>query len=134
MPFPFLSDQWVDEARRIRGQSTAGLQPIAQAVRMNLFVTEVPHPPGSIDAHLDTSDGRLDLERDHLDGPDLTVTIDYETAKALFVGGDMQAVMAAFMAGKIRVDGDMSKLLALQGNGSSDEARELAARIRAITE
>ena len=41
--------------------------------------------------------------------------------------------MQAFMAGKVRVDGDMSKLLAMQGTSPLGETEELAARIRDIT-
>ena len=71
--------------------------------------------------------------RDSLEGTDLKITLDYETAKALLIDGNSQAAMSAFMAGKIRVDGDMSKLLAMQGTAPLGETEELAARIRAIT-
>jgi putative sterol carrier protein len=82
---------------------------------------------------VDTSSGELDIEHGHLDGVDLKVTLDYETAKALLIDGNSQAAMSAFMAGKIRVEGDMSKLLAMQGSGPLGETEELAARIREIT-
>jgi hypothetical protein len=35
----------------------------------------------------------------------------YGTARSLFVQGDIQAVMQAFLGGRIKVDGDLSKLL-----------------------
>jgi hypothetical protein len=38
------------------------------------------------------------------------------------------------MAGKIKVEGDMAKLLALQGGVSDPSTAEVAARIKAITE
>ena len=44
----------------------------------------------------------------------MTVTVDYDTAKAAFVTRDQQAVMQSFLGGKILVDGDVSKLMALQ--------------------
>jgi hypothetical protein len=133
MPFQFLSDEWVEEARVIRAEYAAVSTPIAQVIRMNLVVTEIPHGPGQIDAHLDTSGGQLDIERGHVEDPDLTVTLDYETAKAMLVEGNTQAAMSAFMAGKVRVDGDMAKLLALQGTSPLGDAAELAERIRSIT-
>jgi putative sterol carrier protein len=132
MPFDFLSDEWVTEARRIRAEHKGVSTPNANPVRINLIVTEVPKS-GQIDAHIDTSAGELDIERGHIEGTDLTVTLDYETAKALLVDGNPQAVMSAFMTGKIRVDGDMSKLLAMQGTAPLGETQELAARIREIT-
>ncbi len=132
MPYPFLSDEWVAEARRIRAELGPIAAPSENPIRMNLVITEVPWA-GSLDAHIDTSGGEPDIEQGHLANPDLTVTLDYGTAKSLLVEGDSQAAMAAFMAGKIQVDGDMSKLLALQGTGPFGRAEELAARIREIT-
>jgi len=131
MPFDFLSDEWVAEARKIRAE-LKDLGPIANPMRINLIVTEVPGA-GSMDAHIDTSGGEPDIERGHLPDAELTVTLDYVTAKALLIEGNGQAAMQAFMAGKIRVDGDMSKLLALQGGSPLGEAEQLAARIREIT-
>jgi putative sterol carrier protein len=132
MPYDFLSDEWLAEARRIRGEYKGLATPNANPVRINLVVTEVPDR-GQVDAHVDTSSGELDIEHGHLDGVDLKVTLDYETAKALLIDGNSQAAMSAFMAGKIRVEGDMSKLLAMQGSGPLGETEELAARIREIT-
>ena len=48
--------------------------------------------------------------------------------------GNAAAGMQAFMAGKVRVDGDMAKLLALQGAPPDATAADLASQIRAITE
>lgn len=132
MPFDFLSDEWVSEARKIRAEFKGLSARLANPVRINLLITEVPET-GEMDAHVDTSQGEPDIERGHLDNPDLTVTLDYQTAKALLIEGNGQAAMQAFMAGKVRVDGDMSKLLAMQGSSPLGETEELAARIRAIT-
>ena len=101
---------------------------------MNLVVTEVPFGTGLIDAHLDTSSGQLDLDTGHLESPDLTVTVDYLTAKAILVDNNPQAAMQAFMAGKIRVEGDMAKLMALQVAPTDGSAQQLAGRLRDITD
>ena len=74
----------------------------------------MPFGDKDIDAHMDTSSGELVLDIGHLENPDLKVTVDYETAKAILMEGNPQAGMQAFMAGKIRVEGDMAKLMALQ--------------------
>jgi putative sterol carrier protein len=42
--------------------------------------------------------------------------------------------MQAFIAGKIRVEGDMSKLMTIQAAPSDERAAEMAERLRAITE
>ena len=134
--YPFLSDQWLDEARKIRAEYEGKTTPIAHSVRMNLVVTAVPFSDDDINAHVDTSSGELALDTHHLDAPDLTVTVDYDTAKAILIEGNPQAGMQAFMAGKIRVEGDMAKLMALQAAPppADSSAAELAVRLRDITE
>jgi len=132
VPFDFLSDEWVSEARKIRAEFQGMSPSVTNPVRINLIVTEVPNA-GQMDAHIDTSGGEPDIERGHLVSPDLTVTLDYETARALLIEGNGQAAMQAFMAGKVRMDGDMSKLLSMQGPSPLGETAELAARIRQIT-
>ena len=74
------------------------------------------------------------MDTGHLDTPDLTVTIDYATAKAIFVDGNPQAGMQAFMAGKIKVQGDMTKLMAMQTAAPDPLAAEMMGKISEITE
>jgi hypothetical protein len=134
MAYPFLSDEWVNEARRIRAEYDDRVPAIPHVLRMNLVVTEVPFGEGQIDAHLDTTNG-LEIETGHLEDPDLKVTVDYFTAKAILIEGNAQAGMQAFMAGKVRVEGDMAKLMAFQAGPPPDgSARDLAQRLRDITE
>ncbi len=138
--YPFLSDEWIAEARKIRAEmadaeAAAGVP--ATTVRMNQVITEVPFGGGRLDAHLDTSSGTLEMETGHLESPDVTVTLDYETAKAIFVDGTLDAGMRAFMEGKVRVQGDMAKLIAaLQQLAPPDPGavNQAQARIRDITE
>lgn len=130
MPYKFLSDEWVEAARKVREEADA---PAAapQPVKMNLVVTEVPFGEGTVDAHMDSTDGELKLDLGHLEGPDVTATLDYGTAKAMMVDANPQAAMQAFMAGKIKLQGDMTKAMALQ---SGPPNPELTAKIQAITE
>ena len=130
--YPFLSDEWIAAAKQIREDGPAA--PVPHVMKMNLVVTEVPFGDSDIDAHMDTTSGELEMDLGHLEGEDLTVTVDYTTAKAIFVEGNPQAGMQAFMAGKIKVQGDMTKMMAMQ-NAAPDEAQlETAAKIAAITE
>jgi putative sterol carrier protein len=138
--YPFLSDEWIAEARKIRADMAdpqRDAAPPAASVRMNQVITEVPFGDGKLDAHLDTSSGTLEMETGHLDQPDVTVTLDYATAKAIFVDGTLEAGMRAFMDGKVRVQGDMAKLIsALQqlAPPDADAVDQAQARIRDITE
>ena len=136
MPYPFLSDEWLDEARAIRAEYQGKTPPIPHVVRMNLVVTQVPFSEEDILAHLDTSGGELELDTGHLESQDLKVTVDYDTAKAILIEGDPQAGMQAFMQGKVRVEGDMAKLMTLTAAPATADpgAAGLAQRLRDITE
>jgi putative sterol carrier protein len=130
----FLSDEWVAEARKIREEFSGKTSPPAHTVRMNQVITDVPFGDGTINAHMDTSGGDVELDLGHLENPDLTVTLDYETAKAIIVDQNPQAGMQAFMAGKIKVQGDMTKLMAMQQGTPDPTQVEVANRIKEITE
>ena len=134
--YPFLSDEWLDEARKIREEYAGKTPPIAHSVKMNLVVTSVPFSDDDINAHMDTSSGELELDTGHLDAADLKVTVDYDTAKAILIEGNPQAGMQAFMAGKVRVEGDMARLMMLQSQPAAQDpnAAEMGAKLRDITE
>ncbi len=131
--YPFLSEEWMDEARKIREEYRGKTTPPAHQVKMNQIITDVPFGDGTINAHMDTTGGDLETELGHLDGADVTVTLDYATAKAIFVDGNPQAGMQAFMAGKIKVQGDMTKLMAMQQTSPDPAAAEIQQRIKEIT-
>jgi len=131
--YAFLSDEWLEAAKKIREEYAGKSSPPAHAVRMNQIITEVPFGDGSIDAHLDTSGGEMQMDMGHLENPDLTVTLDYVTAKAILVDGNPQAGMQAFMAGKIKVQGDMTKMMAMQSGTPDPTQAEIAAKIKEIT-
>ncbi|HEX6476015.1 MAG TPA: SCP2 sterol-binding domain-containing protein [Acidimicrobiales bacterium] len=132
--YPFLSPQWVEAAKTIREDYRGKIPVTAHVMRLNQVITEVPFGDGTINAHVDTTTGELEIELGHLEGPDLQVTLDYATAKAIFVEGNPQAGMQAFMAGKIKVEGDVTKLMAMQATPPDPSTLELAGRIKEITE
>ena len=103
---------------------------------MNQVVTDVPFGEGTIHAHLDSSSGEMRLDHGHLENADVTVTVDYATARTLFVDQNVSGALQAFLDGKIRVQGDMSKLLAMQSVATGEGgavAIEIANKIKAIT-
>lgn len=132
----FLSEEWLEGAAAIREEfkGQGGAPP--HKMRMNLVITEAPDDvsPGPIDAHMDTTEGDMQMDVGHLEGPDLTVTLDYGTAKAILVEGNPQAGMQAFMSGKIKVQGDMTKLMAMQSASPDPVAQQIAERLQAITD
>ena len=133
-PYPFLSDEWIEEAKALRSRYQNQVPPPPVPARLNVVITGIPHREGDLQGHIDSSDGQIIIERGHLNDAELTVTVDYATAKAAFVDRDQQAVMQAFFAGKILVEGDASKLLALQWSQPDDPlAAEIHRHMRIFT-
>jgi putative sterol carrier protein len=131
--YPFLSEEWIEAARAIRAELETKATTKPPPFRMNQIVTGVPFGDGEVKAHADTTSGELVLELGHLSNPDVTVTLPYDTARAILVDQDQQAAMQAFMTGQIKVEGDMMKLMALQTAQVDPVALEAAQRIKEIT-
>ncbi len=123
------------EANKIREEYRGRVQAGGHVIRMNQVITEVPFGAGTVDAHMDSSSGELEMGTGHLEAADVTITLDYETARSIFVEGDPQAAMQAFMAGKIKVQGDMTELLLVaQEVSPGGTASEVQQRIKDVTE
>ena len=134
---PFLSPSWLVAARTIREKYADQAAKVVVSIRMNQVITDVPDEvsaAGVVKTFMDTSSGDIVMDMGELETPDLTITTDFATARALFVEQDQAAAMQAFMAGKIRVNGDMMKMMAMQTSMPDDDiARTVAAEIKAIT-
>lgn len=134
MPNPFLSDEWMAEAKAIRAKYEGQTSKVTQSIRVNQVITEAPFGDGTVKSYIDTSSGDVVMELGELDSPDVTVTTDYDTARKLFVDQDQAAAMQAFMGGKIKVQGDMMKMMALQTAMPTDDAsKAIAEEIKGIT-
>jgi hypothetical protein len=127
----------MDEARAIREKYAAEAAKVTASIRMNQVITDVPESVGSGDtirAFMDTSSGDVVMELGELEAPDLTLTVDYDTARKIFVEQDQAAGMQAFMSGKIKVQGDMMKMMAMQTSMPQDDiAKQIANEIKSIT-
>jgi len=128
--YPFLSDDWFDAVEKLV-EEHGGDAPAHQNVVVNLVITDTPF--GERKMHMGSRDGKAGMGRDHADGADVTLTTDYVTAQEVFVSGNPQAGMQAFMAGKVKVQGDMTKLMMAQQGGPAG-GQELADAVQAVTE
>jgi hypothetical protein len=135
MPHPFLSDAWMEAAHAIRAKYEGQTPPITASIRINQVITDVPFGDGEIKAFVDTSSGHMKMDLGELSDAEATVTTDWATARAIFALGDQAAAMQAFMGGKIKVTGDMMKMMALQtAIPQSDVTLKIAEEIKSITE
>lgn len=133
MPEVFLSEEWIAAAKQLQADYEDRIPKIDHVVAVNLLVTEAPLGEGEVEAHLDTSSGSLVIETGHVEGADLFVTVTYDTAKALLVEGNPNAAMQAFLQNRIRVEGDVSKLMVLTQLPFGDAAVEYAQELQALT-
>lgn len=135
--YPFLSKEWIDAARQLRAEYAEQIPESPVAATINIVITDIPHSDEpTLEGHIDTSSGQTIIEEGHLDDPELTVTVDYATARAAFVTRDQQEVMQSFLTGKILVDGDASRLLALASGPPTEVdpvAVELYEKLDALT-
>ena len=125
MPETFLSDAWFTEVDKIRAE--LGDDTAAPDLQLNIVVTGGPE--GDKELHLDKGA----FEKGLVDGATTKVIVPFETAKSMFVQGDQSAAMQAFMSGQIKVEGDMSKLMAMQGSAPSEVQKQLTERVKDIT-
>ena len=127
MPYPFLSDEWLDEVQKLAADAGGAMMPAA--VQINMVVTGGPQG----DRQLHVAEGAFGSGL--LDDCPTKLTLPYQVARDMFVKGDQAAAMQAFMSGQIKVEGDMTKLMAMQAQpaaGGPSEA-EIRAKLLEIT-
>jgi putative sterol carrier protein len=129
--YPFLSEEWFDAVEKLVEEHAPETPPQTN-VTVNMVVVETPFGEDR-HFHMGSSEGKGGMGRGHHDEPDVTLTTDYVTALEVFVSGNQQAGMQAFMAGKVKVQGDMTKLMAAQAGGGNQD-QTLANAIQEITE
>ena len=129
--YPFLSEEWFAEARRIVDAQDIEI-PSEARLTMNLVVTESPAGGNQL-LHIGTVDGAADWGPGHYDDADLTLTTDYTTARDIFMSGNPQTAMQAFMEGKVKLQGDLTRLMAAQAVGAGPGAPGLAAALAEMT-
>lgn len=126
----FLSDEWFAIVERLVEEHGAAA-PTAD-VTVNLTVTDTPFG-AERHMHLGSRGGVGHWGIGHAETPDVSLTTDYGTAKELLIAGNQQAAMQAFMAGKVKVQGDMTKLMMAQQGGGPAGSAALQAAIQGIT-
>jgi alkyl sulfatase BDS1-like metallo-beta-lactamase superfamily hydrolase len=104
----FLSDEYMTEATAALA-ADANFSAAISNVALGLQFVVTGGPDGDVSYHLDVADGTGMVSLGTLDAPDVTVTNDYETSVGILTG-ELNTQMA-FMTGKLKVDGNMAKLM-----------------------
>jgi SCP-2 sterol transfer family len=121
----FLSDEWFAAVEAL-GPPPAPSGPDPGPI--NLVVTRAEGDP--VELHFASGA----MARGLHEGAPTTLTTNYDVAKALFVQNDQQAAMQAFMSGQIRVQGDMTKLMAMGNAAPTPEQEAFSQKVRDLTE
>jgi len=124
----WLSEEWHNETKRLaEGQPE---RPGASA-RLQYVVTS--GPDGDVKYYWVLENGHLlDVALGVLDDAEITLTQSYDDAMKI-QQGELDA-NAAFMQGRVKVTGNMAKLMALLPITNSPEYKQLQGEIRAVTE
>lgn len=100
---------------------------------INLVVIDVLFGVGWVWVYIDISEGQLRFDLGELEWFDMTITTDYEIVCMVFVMQDQQVVMQVFMVGRVKVQGDMIKLMFLQMVMFDERARSVVVQFKVIT-
>lgn len=134
---PFLSPEWIEEARALHAEYIDQVEAPDEPVRLNVTVIDAPFAEGEVLGHVDTTQGSFIPEMGHVENPDVAVRVPYEVARQLLVDQQYEMLMISFMSGEIEVEGDVSMIMALQDIDPTAEqqslAEEVANRLRDIT-
>ena len=124
----WLSQEWLDETRKMaEGQPERA----GASARMQYVVTGAPD--GDIDYYWVLENGKIsESQLGRLNDAEVTLTTDYPDALKI-QKGELDA-NAAFMQGKVKVTGNMAKVMSLLPITNSPEYKQHQTEIAAITE
>ncbi|MGB2138844.1 MAG: alkyl sulfatase C-terminal domain-containing protein [Psychrobacter sp.] len=123
----FLTDNWFEEVEKMGNEAgELNLPPALENMVINLKVTDGDEV---IESHFANGLLHKGLNAEAT----TTLLLDRNTLQSIITDFDMNEIMGAFMSGKIRVEGDMSQLMALQTARPSDEQKALFKDIKSMT-
>ncbi len=124
----WLSKEWHQETKRL-----AEGQPERPGASARLQYVVTGGPDGDVRYFWLLENGKLlDADLGDLPDPEITLTQSYEDAQKI-QQGELDA-NAAFMQGRVKVTGNMAKLMALLPITNSPEYKQLQTEIRALTD
>ena len=104
----FLTEEWARDVSRALN-SYKGFKNAIGAAELGIQFTVEEAPDGEVDYYLRSSGGTTNLAIGTLDDPDVTVKQSYDTAVAISQGE--LNTQTAFMTGKLKVSGNLAKLM-----------------------
>jgi putative sterol carrier protein len=108
----FLSEEWASEVTAALN-AHEGFRNAIGAADLTIQFNTSEAPDGDVDYYLQSTGGTTALLVGSIETPDVTVKQSYETATAISQGE--LNTQTAFMTGKLKVSGNLAKLMMHQG-------------------
>ena len=124
----FLSPEWFSKVSELRA-AAGPLELPPQIAESVINVTLTDRDAGN-ELHIAAGE----FVDGHVGDASVTLGLTSALARKLFLEMDMQAGMQAFFAGEIKVEGDVTKLMALQSYQPDAKQKALMDQIIAITD
>lgn len=115
MAVKFLSEEWARAVTDALNGSEAFRQ--AAGTHSARLQQVVSTPEGEVRYYMKLEDGKAEVALGEIEGADATIGQDYATAASISRGE--VNLPAAFMTGRLRVSGNMMKLMQLQAVGTA---------------
>ncbi|MBA3464630.1 MAG: SCP-2 sterol transfer family protein [Deltaproteobacteria bacterium] len=127
MAHTFLSAEWFAKVDELIAQAgDLNIPAEMKAVEVNITVASAN---GEKSVFL--KDGLF--SQGHRTGAPTSLTLTEELARKIFVDGDNAAGVQAFLAGEMKAEGDLAKLVAMSTVEPSEQQKRLTKQIAAIT-
>lgn len=104
----FLTEGWAQDVTTALNEHE-GFKNAIGAADLGIQFNVEDGPDGNVDYYLRSSGGRSEMGIGTLEDPDVTVKQSYETASAISKGE--LNTQTAFMTGKLKVSGNLAKLM-----------------------
>lgn len=128
MSVAFLSDGWFDRVAELTANSAdLEIAPGLKGMKINVTVN---NNGTQIDMCLDEGQ----FKKGHVAVAPATLILTRDLAYKILIQNDQSAGMQGFMSGDLRVEGDMSKIMALQSVSPSASQKALLNQIKADTQ
>jgi len=127
MGVKYLSDEWFAKISELADEVNLEIPAGMADMKLNMTVTS-----DEGDYELCMNGGKI--EKGHLPDASTKIIVPYDLAKKMFVDQDQQAGMQAFMSGKMKIEGDMSKMMAMQSIQPTESQKLLQEKIKEETE
>lgn len=124
----FMSKEWFEKINELR-EAAGDIETPSALHDLVINITVTGTDEG--EKHMSLVSGMI--EEGHHDNAPTTMILPVDLAHRIFIDNDQSAGMQGFMSGQIKIEGDMSKLMALQTAQPSGDQMELMKKIQEVT-